>query len=338
MASKVQPSSDNVIFPLSPNLPRLSTDSERALKITFRDPSFEELSELREVLTQLAQLFKKSIPAPSSPALQILSSPLTELQRNEIDKALIPTYSTLLEESEKPREEMLFQESGEPLAHLPLLLSEAQVCFSLTSATFHEACGEWAGKPKIFWIRTTIAKKVAALAKALNSIDLSMRLEDGFRPLEVQKGLYQRRIASIRAAYPHLADEEIKKEARAKTACAPYRAAHMSGAALDLTLCSLEGTPLPLGNSYPSGGASAMLCFPYVTWEEYRTRQIFLNASLLAGLFPYLGEDWHISYGDGLAGLWTKSRIIPFSPLRSFDFLTGKPFPLENEIVRQEFT
>ena len=82
----------------------------------------------------------------------------------------------------------------------------------------------------------------------------------------------------------------------------PEIAPHSAGAAIDLTLCSGDGTELDLGtpvNASPEQSAGA--CYtghPSVTGEARRNRAALSEALRAAGLVNYPTEWWHWSYGD----------------------------------------
>jgi len=267
----------------------------------------------------------------------VLGAPLTDQQRRTIDEQLLTPYSQAIELDEKPRLLIPVRECGERMVDLVEALSRDGVPHSLSETTFHAACGPYAGKPRIFWCRAGVADRFSQFARGCLGAEVVPHLEDVFRPREVQAGLYQRRYRLIRDEHPHWSKEQVRDETNAKTAPTPFRAAHMGGAAIDVTLRDLGGKPLPLGNAYPVGGCATVLAFPYVTAPEWFTRVLFEGLATLAGLVPYPGEDWHVSFGDSLAALLTGAPKIQYGAIEGFDSSTGEVFPYPAERMHEEF-
>jgi hypothetical protein len=60
-----------------------------------------------------------------------------------------------------------------------------------------------------------------------------------------------------------------------------------------------------------------------------RNRQLLQVSAGLSGLTLYIGEDWHISFGDNLASLdeygnVDKKYIAQYGPIKDFDRRTGE--------------
>lgn len=269
-------------------------------------------------------------------ATTVLSRPLSNTQRLQIDQRLEPKYAAAISKDEAPRESFDYRECGERMVDLRKAASGIELLWS--SAPFNPACGPlFGGKPRIFWARKSVAERFAAAARAFNTIGIVTQVEDGFRPAAVQEGLFKRRYNMVKEAHPALNPEELFATTKSKTASAPYRAAHMGGAAIDFTLWRADGrgghAALDLGNQYPTGGAATYLDFPYVTWEQFVTRTLFRVVSEAVGLAVYRGEDWHVSWGDSQAALLNGEKTVKFCAIKSFDFATGEiePYP-ENEM------
>ncbi len=282
-----------------------------------------------ETLMSLAGLCCPELEFPTS----VLVNPLTATQRERIDQVLEPRYAAAISKDETPRENFEYRECGERMVDLRKAASEVEVLWS--STPFNPACGpEFGGKPRIFWARESVAERLVAAARAFNAIGIVIQIEDGFRPVAVQEGLFRRRYKMIQESYPALSAEELFVATSGKTAAAPYRAAHMGGAAIDFTLWRADGrgehVALELGNQYPTGGAATYLDFPYVTWDQFVTRTLFRVVSEAVGLSVYRGEDWHVSAGDAQAALLDGESTVRFCAIKRFDVATGEiePFPV----------
>lgn len=292
-------------------------------------------NELGVRLTKRAVLYQPS---------RFLAEPLTDEQVvkiNERETAGIAAYCVGLQEK---LEEVPIQESGEPMTHLPTLFDRYGLPITFSSVPFHAACGEWAGKQREFWARRGVADRLIITGMLLQAVDLQLHIEDAFRPVGVQEGLFRRRVQWTKRDHPDWSDDQILTEAKSKTAVKPRLASHKAGAAIDALPCdSSSGELLDFGHKYPDGGALVFPRTPFITFEQWRNRQLFQLASGLGGLTLYVGEDWHVSYGDNLAsidesGHVREDYIARYGPIKEFDHDTGEIVsPYTNEEMNQVF-
>jgi D-alanyl-D-alanine dipeptidase len=299
-------------------------------------PSIAQRSELNRLLERLCV----SLPLrPVALPERVLNQPLSPELKSLVDLALEARYAKAIERDESPRDSFEFRECGERMIDLQLAAREAGLIVKWSTLPFNPACGPvYGGAPRIFWARESVALKFMQAAKALNEVGFAAQVEDGFRPLDVQQGLFQRRFRMIRESQPNLPEADLLSATYAKTAAAPYRAAHMGGAAIDYTIWRLgrfygevEDVPLELGNEYPGGGAATYLDFPYLTWDQFVTRAVFRSVSEAAGLTVYPGEDWHVSAGDSQAALMSGETVVRFCAIRDFDRKTGEIQPYSRD-------
>jgi len=220
-------------------------------------------------------------------------------------------------------------ESNERMVHLPALFSVHDVPIVFSDMPFHASCGDWAGKERLFWVREGVAYRLLILGKLLETTGVQLYLEDAFRPPGVQEGLFKRRVNWTRRDHPDWSDEQVIIEAKSKTAVMPRLASHMGGAAIDALLQDrANGQLLDFGHNYPDGGALVFPKSPFIVPEQWRNRQLFQAAAGLSDLTLYVGEDWHVSYGDNLASLDEEGNVRPeyvaiYGPIKDFDPLTG---------------
>lgn len=221
-------------------------------------------------------------------------------------------------------------ESWEGLVYLPGLLEEYEVSATFSDTPFHEACGDWAGKPRQYWARESFARRLVAMGSLLNTQGLELHFEDAFRPVGVQEGLFKRRIDWTRADHPEWTDAQVIQEAMSKTAVKPRLASHKGGAAVDARMRDMNSKNiLDFGHNYPDGGALVFPQTTFITRDQWLNRQQFQVAAGLSGLTLYVGEDWHVSYGDNLASLDSNGQVQPgytaqYGPIKDFDRQTGQ--------------
>jgi D-alanyl-D-alanine dipeptidase len=260
------------------------------------------------------------VPVPE----QFLASPLAPEARVDVNAryalAAARTAGALQDEVAR----VPVSECGEGFESIPARFAEERLTVTLSHLPFSEACGAWAGQPRVFWVRAGVMDRLVRLSRLTASLDLHLHIEDAFRPPGVQEGLYLRRIRWTRDAHPDWTDEEVLAEARSKTASTPRLASHKGGAAVDLRLSRPDGTLLDIGHDYPEGGAVVALDAPFVTQHQWVERHLLLVASHLAGLAMYPAEDWHVNAGDNLAAITDSTAVAAvYGPVRSFDPATG---------------
>lgn len=269
----------------------------------------------------------EAITVPNANYLQlpaVLAVPLQPAQRQLVDDqetAAVADYC-LSVQAEVAR--VPIEEDGERMVHLPTMFEAAGVRATYSHLPFHQACGAWAGKQREFSVRESFAHRLQLFGLLLNALELALHVEDAFRPVGVQEGLFARRMAWIREQHPDWTSAQMLDEARSKTAATPRLASHKAGAALDGRAADMHtGRPLDIGHDYPDGGAIVFPASPFVTADQWANRQLFQVAAGLSDLTLYVGEDWHVSYGDNLAALDASARVRPdyvarYGPIKGF--------------------
>ncbi len=149
-------------------------------------------------------------------------------------------------------------------------------------------------------VRAGLAARLRQAARELPR-EVHLLFIEGYRPLELQRRYFDSYLHSLREGSPG-SDEAQLRMLTSRYVSPPEIAPHSAGAAIDLTLCSDDGTELDLGtpvNATPeqSGGA----CYtehPSVRGEARRNRAVLAEALRAAGFVNYPTEWWHWSYGD----------------------------------------
>jgi len=165
------------------------------------------------------------------------------------------------------------------------------------------------------------------MGETLEHAGYSLHMQDGFRPLGVQEGLFKRRYQMAKDSYPDWTEEDLLLEAKSKTAFTPRFASHKGGAAVDLMLKDLSTNALlDIGHEYPEGGAIVALESPFVTQNQWTARQLLRLLARDAGFVMYPFEDWHICKSDTTAAAVEQEgeRIAAYGPVKRFDNRTGE--------------
>lgn len=311
-----------------------ATRHPEGLNLEFCIPQERDITRLQGEIDSVAQFLGKDAPVLNLPESGFLTMPLTANQKHELDNLLEPDIAAYITNWENNIMSTPIMESGEKMVSLERALSEVGAIASYSERTFHPVCGEWGSRQKVFWTREGVAGRVAAAALALNHVGIYPHFEDAFRPKGVQEGLFQRRVDTLRSDHPDWDTGLILMEAMTKTAGSPWNAGHKAGAAVDLTLREIGGEPLDLGNEYPDGGVVVAFDSPFITFEQYRTRQIFAAATRLVGMSVYPGEDWHVSFGDALSAMDLNKPsefTASYGPIKRFDSKNGEIEPYSSD-------
>lgn len=100
---------------------------------------------------------------------------------------------------------------------------------------------------------------------------------------------------------------------------APETGPHVTGAAVDITLCTRHGKELDLGTPVDAGPeASGGACYtdaPNISDQARRNRLALCAALTTAGLINYPTEWWHWSYGDRYWALLTGAPAARYGPM-----------------------
>jgi D-alanyl-D-alanine dipeptidase len=149
-------------------------------------------------------------------------------------------------------------------------------------------------------LRETVANRLVD-AQATLPGGLRLLIIEGYRPLDLQRSIFDGYRNELRAAHPDWADDRLHVET-SKFASPVEVAPHSTGGAVDLTLCTEDGTELDMGTCVDATPeASANACFTAarnISDEARRNRQVLARALASVGLVNYPTEWWHWSYGD----------------------------------------
>lgn len=302
--------------------PYLDQTIEAELGLEFHDPDRNALCELDDQIVQATFELGDVEDYPEVPPRGFLCKELNAAQRWSINALLAPQYAEKNVKDQRNLLDIPVEESGHQLVDLPSYFQHDKLAMSYSEQGFHPACGPYANKQRIWKMRTEAANHLRSLIKAFNRIDIQLHLEDAFRPEEVQEGLFFRRVAEMAQTYVNWDAKTIYAVATCLTASKPALAGHQAGAAVDFRLRKISTQKfLPLGNGYSDHGIHGCIHFPYVTWEEYRTRMLFAHISR-AARFRFLNtEDWHVSFGDRGMSVdgELKMRKAMYGPVKKYD-------------------
>ncbi len=155
---------------------------------------------------------------------------------------------------------------------------------------------------------------------------LRLLVVEGYRPLDLQRAYFDGYRDELRRSHPRWTAERLHVEA-SKYVSPPEVAPHSTGGAVDLTLCTSDGTELDMGtpvNADPEASRNA--CFTAsrdISRQARRNREILVAGLAGAGLVNYPTEWWHWSYGDRYWALMTAAGSTRYGPVQLASAVPG---------------
>lgn len=184
------------------------------------------------------------------------------------------------------------------------------------------------------YLRESVLERLIAAAERLPT-GWQLVVWNGWRPYELQKALYDRFSATLRAEHPHLDAAEHARKVRqfvappSQDARAP--SPHLTGGSVDLTLCDANGELLDMGTGFdelsPLSRTAALEGTqpPSELGAAREHRRQLLAAMTHTGFTNLPSEWWHFDYGNQLWA-WSRDEDAAFygktSPIPANDLET----------------
>ncbi|GGU48078.1 M15 family metallopeptidase [Streptomyces lavendofoliae] len=165
-------------------------------------------------------------------------------------------------------------------------------------------------------LRSAVLRRLVLAQGALPG-GMRLLMVEGFRPPDLQRRYFDAYTATLRAAHPDAPPARIRELASAYIS-PPEVAPHVSGGAVDLTLCTEDGEELPLGtevNATPEESEGGCRTAAVNIGAEARANRELMGRAMTAGGFVnYPTEWWHWSYGDRYWALVTGAPAATYGP------------------------
>jgi D-alanyl-D-alanine dipeptidase len=223
-------------------------------------------------------------------------------------------------------------ENGEPLAALRDSASDAGV-----EVVFSER-PHVGGRERIYALREALIAPFVEAARAFNSIGLVMKVEDGYRSLEMQRGLATepsvlgpilRSVLEETGGVVPSADLMFRRVS-ALVATRPRVATHMSGSAIDISVVDRSGREIDRGGPYLEMSARTPMGSPFVSTSQARARKEITDIMARHGFVAYPYEFWHYNAGDVFAACIEGRRSARYGPV-SFEPSSPHLTPLHDQ-------
>ncbi|MFD2419173.1 M15 family metallopeptidase [Amycolatopsis pigmentata] len=157
------------------------------------------------------------------------------------------------------------------------------------------------------------------LRRAQEALPQGLRLlyVEGYRPPALQRLYFDHYADRLRTEHPGWNSKELR-DAASRFVSPPEIAPHSAGAAVDLTLVSVDGREIDMGtrvNATPEESDGA--CYTaadHIGSAARANRRTLIDALTSAGLVNYPTEWWHWSYGDRYWALATGAAAAHYGP------------------------
>ena len=149
------------------------------------------------------------------------------------------------------------------------------------------------------YARDSVAKKLANVEARLREQGYCLRIVYGYRHPDVQMAYFIKRKNEIARQRPDLSGKDLDGYVHNFVAV-PDIAGHPTGAAIDTTLTTLDGSEVDMGSAIADYSNEDIIktYSNRLTSEQVKNRKLLHDAMVGEGFAPFYGEWWHFSYGD----------------------------------------
>lgn len=158
---------------------------------------------------------------------------------------------------------------------IPIEAAEYKVIIDLAYATPNNFTGKPVYKQAKCYLHPDAAEALKKAVKLAEQLGYTLRIYDAYRPTEAQWKLWE-----------HTPDPDFLADPRKGSP-------HSRGIAVDLTLCTPDGTPLDMGTAFDEFHPKSHLGNMEIPPEAQRNRHLLLGIMTTAGWDFYRNEWWH---------------------------------------------
>lgn len=200
------------------------------------------------------------------------------------------------------------EECGEPFANLPEAAEAAGVEMEFSDT---KIAGDL---DRVYFLRRGLVDEVVAIGRDMNERGWVLKIEEGFRTLEMQRQLVRKPsvfdsilrkcVWELGGAIP--SPEFVFRRAIVLVANIPKIGTHMSGSAIDLSVLRREDrTEVWRGGPYLEMSERTPMRSPYISAEELDNRLAITAMMEARGFMHFPQEFWHFNKGDAGAHILT---------------------------------
>lgn len=137
------------------------------------------------------------------------------------------------------------------------------------------------------FLRKAFAKRFIKACKDFNKQGYIVRIESVYRSVDFQRKLFNLRCVKIQQLHPNKPIEKIKEMANVFTAGIPIIAAHIAGAAIDITLLDAKHNPIDFGCEYRHGTSKSFTNCKKLSKKQKYNRKIMVSTMSKYDLINY---------------------------------------------------
>ncbi|MEQ9406604.1 MAG: M15 family metallopeptidase [Fuerstiella sp.] len=166
---------------------------------------------------------------------------------------------------------------------------------------------------RVFYMRESLVDDVIAIAREMNNLGWILKIEDGFRSLEMQgtlvrkpevfDSILQKCLWECGGEVPSV--EFVFRRAIVMVANIPKIGTHMSGSAIDVSVFHRDGSELWRGGPYIDVSERTPMRSPFISEDELQNRLRITEVMESHGFMHFPFEFWHYNKGDAGAHILT---------------------------------
>jgi D-alanyl-D-alanine dipeptidase len=193
---------------------------------------------------------------------------------------------------------------------------------------------------RVYYIRESLIDDVLAIGRDMNDLGWVLKIEDGFRSLEMQRTLVrkpevfdsilQKCIWESGGDIPSV--EFVFRRAIVMVANIPKIGTHMSGSAIDISVFQRDGDEVWRGGPYLDVSERTPMRSPFISESELQNRIRITEVMESHGFMHFPYEFWHYNKGDAGAHILTvnpaPARYGPVNWNSDTKIVTSVPDPM----------
>ena len=168
---------------------------------------------------------------------------------------------------------------------------------------------------RVFYMRESLVDDVLAIGREMNDLGWVLKIEDGFRSLEMQgtlvrkpevfDAILQKCIWESGGEIPSV--EFVFRRAIVMVANIPKIGTHMSGSAIDISVFDRAGDEVWRGGPYLDVSERTPMRSPFISESELQNRIRITEVMESHGFMHFPYEFWHYNKGDAGAHILTSN-------------------------------
>tara|TARA_Y100000031_G_C8224647_1_gene387685 strand:+ start:1182 stop:1799 length:618 start_codon:yes stop_codon:yes gene_type:complete len=153
------------------------------------------------------------------------------------------------------------------------------------------------GREDCALLRKTVAEKLNHAHSSLPG-GYMFRVFEAYRPLAVQKQMYDELLESLRQKNTDWDEHRLRQEANKFVAPLEMVPPHSTGGAIDLTIVNRFGNELDMGTRYLEFCSATHTDSPEILGAARENRDLLIKAMSRVDFANHPAEWWHWSFGD----------------------------------------